>query len=153
MPYLWLGARPVPKNEEGVREHSGWRFEYKGRDPKDSADLAWEEVRSGATRTNVFPEERKGRLDYELLCKLGVNRNAIINCDPLLFYQLVYYRWEILPRTNWKGTFNSKVENYTAKYAAGLGSYGHTFGPSKIQELLKFDMILVRDAIWSPWRK
>jgi hypothetical protein len=85
---LPTGARPVPKNEEGVREHSGWRIEYKGWDPKDSADLAWEEVRSGATRKKLFPEERKGRLDYELLCKLGVN-NAIINCDPLLFYQLV----------------------------------------------------------------
>jgi hypothetical protein len=46
--------------------------------------------------------------------------------------------------------FYSKVENYTAKYAAGLGlggSYGHIFTPPKIQELLKFDMTLVRDGV------
>jgi hypothetical protein len=48
--------------------------------------------------------------------------------------------------------FYSKVQNFTAKYAAGMGlggSYGHAFRPPKIQELLKFDMILlVRDGVY-----
>jgi hypothetical protein len=120
-----------------VRGHSGWRFEYKGWDHKDSADLAWEEVRSGATRNNPFPEERKDRLDYELLRKLGVNRNAtIINCDPLLFYQLVLPLVGDPSKNKLEGDledprmpfYYSKVENYIAKYAACLGLGGSYVG-------------------------
>jgi hypothetical protein len=76
------GARPVPKNEEGHIIYQGW-------DPKEGADLAWVNVSSGANKKVPFPNERKAQLDYELLGKLGVNRNSIIKCDSLLFYSLV----------------------------------------------------------------
>ena len=52
---------PVPKNEGGTREVDGWEFHYQGW--KGSKNI-W---RDGANSANPYPENRKGRLDYDLL--------------------------------------------------------------------------------------
>jgi hypothetical protein len=118
--------------------------------------LAWANIRSGANKKIPFPNERKGQLDYELLGKLGVNRNYIIKCDALLVYSLVLPLGDPRKKKLEGGTtdpripFYTEVEKFTNKYAAGMGlggSYGHSFQPSKIPELLHFDMILVRDGV------
>jgi hypothetical protein len=84
---------------------------------------------------------------------LGVNKRAIVNCDPLLFYQLILPLGD--PRKNKllegevRDPYYSEVEWYTAKYTSGIslgGSYSHLFSIPKIDELLKFDMILTRDG-------
>jgi hypothetical protein len=154
---LPTGARPVPPNEAGERKVEKWQFHYKGWDPETTADLAWDPCRHGASSKQPFPTERKGCLDYVLLKKLGVNKRAIVNCDPLLFYQLILPLGD--PRKNKllegevrdpRLPYYSEIERFTAKYAAGLGlggSYSHSFGIPKIDELLKFDMILTRDGL------
>ena len=91
-----------------------------------------------------------------MLGKLGVDRKVIINCDALLFYQLVLPLGD--PRKNKlegrlkdpRIPFYLEVEEFTNKYAAGMGldgSYGHSVQVSKIPELLHFDMILVCDGV------
>ena len=67
---LLTGATPVPKNKKGKREVEGWEFHYKGwKDSKNS-----DSIRHNATITNLFPKERKGKLDYRLLKKMGLTK-------------------------------------------------------------------------------
>ena len=68
---LPTGARPVPKNAEGHREIGGWEFHY-GKLVNNSPT----KFRTAATRTNPFPDSRKGSLDYKLLKKNGLNKGA-----------------------------------------------------------------------------
>ena len=150
------GARPVPvDNSTGKRVLNEWEFFYRGWHSRETYDLVYEPVRDGATSKNPFPDCRKGKLDYALLSKLGVTKDKILTCDALLFYQL------LLPlgdpkKNNLGGTkdprlgFYSDVELFTAKYASSLGmggSYGNSFSPPKIEDLLHFDMITVRDGV------
>ena len=62
---LSTGARPLPVNAAGDRVMDGWEFNYLGW----KADLGTSN-RSGSTETKLFPDDRKGHLDYELLKKL-----------------------------------------------------------------------------------
>ena len=145
---LPTGASPVPVADDGKRAVNGWEFHY----------TAWksattEEYRSGATRTNPFPKERKGRLDYELLKKLGLTKSRLMKNDALFFFQLLLPFCDTTksgidddPRMS----FYADVERFTQKYAATLGvggSYGHQFNPVKIFELVRFDMCLIRDGV------
>lgn len=86
---LPTGAKPVPKNASGECLLNGWTFEYGDWNPSVTADLGWNPVRSNSTRENPFPSERRSLLDYELLQNLGVKKQSIVNCNPLLFYQLI----------------------------------------------------------------
>ncbi len=63
---LSTGARPVPVNATGNRVMDGWEFNYL----PWKKDLGASVNRSGSTETKLFPDERKGYLDYELLKKL-----------------------------------------------------------------------------------
>ena len=80
---LPTGARPVPEDRSGKRVDGGWEFFYKGE---------WESSHShrhGATRENLFPDERIGSLDGDLLKKMGLTAERVTDCDSLFFHQLL----------------------------------------------------------------
>ena len=70
---------PVPKNKGGTREVDGWQFHYQGW--KGSKNI-W---RDGANSANPYPENRKGRLDYDLLKKMGLTKERIMEGNALFF--------------------------------------------------------------------
>ena len=158
---LPTGARPVPKDESGDRKINGWGFQYEGWVGKETADLSWQPICSGASRENPFPPERRSFLDYGLLKQLGTKKQMIVNCDALFFYQLLLPFGDPKKKTTMitesgeqmedpRMPYYSEVERFTAKYAAILGmggSYGHHFVAPRIPELAKFDCILIRDGV------
>jgi hypothetical protein len=84
---LPTGARPVPVNQQGKRVVDGWEFHYE----KWESDLALgatNKNRSGTTSTNPFPDNRKGRLDYDLLKRMKLTKKGIVEGDALFFFQL-----------------------------------------------------------------
>ena len=48
------------------------------------------ENQDGADKSNLFPDSQKGRLDYELLKKMGLTKERITKRDALFFKQLNY---------------------------------------------------------------
>ena len=60
-------AEPVGKNEDGVRAINGWTFDYTGHTGSSN-------YRNGSTNENLFPPERKGCLNVDLLKKLGMTK-------------------------------------------------------------------------------
>jgi hypothetical protein len=165
---LPTGARPVPSNPEGKRVVNGWEFHYeKWNSPDQASDSPNFKSRSGATSTNPFPDNRKGRLDYELLKKMKLTKRRIVEGDALFFLQL------LLPIGDPKKSgieddprlpYYSEVERWTQKYATSIGlggSYGHSFKEAMVEELLRFDSVVIRDgvhggtdgAIYRRWRQ
>jgi hypothetical protein len=160
---LPTGARPVPANQQGKRVVDGWEFHY----GKWVNGMNNTKSRSGATNTNAFPENRKGRLDYRLLKRMKLTKKRIVEGDALFFFQL------LLPIGDPKKSgiendprlpYYSEVERWTQKYATSLGlggSYGHSFKEVMLEELLHFDSVVVRDgvhggtdgAIYRRWRE
>ena len=70
----------------GERKVHGYEFHYTG----------WKQTinnptlfRDGATKGNMFPAERKGRLDKDLLKKMGLTQSRMENNDALFFHQLL----------------------------------------------------------------
>ena len=82
------GAVVVPTDPViGERKTHGYKFHYTG----------WKQTinnpalfRDGATKGNMFPAERKGRLDKDLLKKMGLTQSRMENNNALFFYQLLY---------------------------------------------------------------
>ena len=145
--FLPTGARPVPLNEENKRIIGDWEFHYNGWNSEN------EFSRSDASSNDMFPENRKGCLDAELLQQLGLTKERMQMSDALFFYQL------LLPICNPKKSgvpkdpripFYSDVVNYSNLYACSLGlvggQYSHSFKAIKIEELVHWDGILVRDG-------
>lgn len=144
---LPTGATPVPAGRDSKRVVNGWEFHYNEWKLEDAP------YRNGATKTNPFPTKRKGRLDYQLLKRLGLTKSRILKNDCLFFLQLV------LPfcNTDKSGieddpriSFYSDIKRFTQKYAASLGiggSYGHNVDHIKIQELVRYDMCVVMDGV------
>ena len=126
-----------------------WEMHYKGW----TADLGDGSKRSGATPTNLFPPSRKGMLDYDLLKKMGLTKNRILNCDALFFKQL------LLPLCDPEKSgieddprmpYYSKLERWSTKYAASiglLGSYGHDFKTPNIEELVHWDSCVFKSGV------
>ena len=80
------GAQVVPKNTAGVREVNGWTFHYEGWcHHLDNGDI-W---RKNATQDNIFPPDRKSKLDVELMKKMGLTRERTVSKDALFFYPAV----------------------------------------------------------------
>jgi hypothetical protein len=76
---LPTGARPMPVNPEGKRVVNGWEFHYeKWNSPDQASDTPNFKSQSGATSTNPFPDNRKGRLDYELLKKMKLTKSGLL---------------------------------------------------------------------------
>ena len=103
--YKWhampAGARPCPLNRNGVRKHGDWEFFYEGwkleqtlpeairNNLPEDVTLVSKYSRGGATRENLFPSDRQGSLDADLLRKLGLTTQRINDQDALFFYQLL----------------------------------------------------------------
>lgn len=146
--YLPTGAKPVPVGDDnGNRTHGGWTFYYDGFKNEEFP------YRSGATTANLFPEERKGFLDVNVLKKLGQNKERIQSADALFFYQLLLPICDIKrsgidddPRTS----YYSQVANFTNGYAGQIGlqsGYGHHFKSTNPPELIHFDGVLFHDGV------
>ena len=146
---LPTGVVPVPENNDGKRVVDGWEFFYQGWEGDQDQSF-----RDGATKDNVFPDERLGCLDVELLKKLGLTKERVVDCDALFFHQL------LLPmcRPSKSGVendprkgFYDNVEGYSNAYALSelkMGStYGHNFRAISIPELIHFDGVVVRDGV------
>ena len=91
--YAWhqlpTGVRPCPIDEEEQRRVSkGWEFHYDKW--KASDNLEPSKRRSGSTQENLFPDERKGRLDDALLKEMGLTRTRLLEGDALFFFQLLF---------------------------------------------------------------
>ena len=154
--YLPTGAVPVPKNIDGVRKFGDWTFHYDGWQStvdENNENNEYTKYRSDATKNNLFPESRRGCLDAELLEKMGLTREKMQMGDSLFFYQLLF------PICNPKKSgipgdprqaYYSEVTNFSNLYACSLGliggQYSHAFRSIKVQELLHFDGVVVRDG-------
>ena len=82
------GAKVVPADPvTGERKINGYEFFYTGwKQPIDDPSF----YRDGATRGNMFPPDRKGRLDKDLLKKMGLTKERMQNGDALFFYQFLF---------------------------------------------------------------
>ena len=145
--YLTTGARPVPPNESGERKIGDWTFHYDGWKSKTKFG------RTDTTEADMFPDSRKGCLDKEILQKFGLTKEKMNMGDALFFFQL------LLPICNPKKSgisgdpripYYSDVVNHSNLYACSLGlvggQYSHAFKAIKVQELVHWDGILVRDG-------
>ena len=144
---LPTGAQPVPKDDNGKRIENGWEFFYSG----------WKNdnmpYRRGATTTNMFPKEMEGSLDYDLLKKLGMSKDRIVQKDALFFYQL------ILPicdpsksgiADDPRIAYYSDIERFTnmSKAESGFGgTYGHSQKATSATECLKYDGVVIMDGV------
>jgi hypothetical protein len=150
---LPTGATPVPADGHGKRVWKDWEFHYKGWYGPDDVPY-----RSGATRSDPFPANRKGCMDKEKLTKLGLTKERM-DCgdgrpDALFWYQL------ILPMCDPKQSgvpgdgrkaFYTEVEWMSNVYAMGqlrMGmSYGHAYLPTNAAELLRWDGVVAMDGV------
>lgn len=160
---LPTGATPVPLDENGKRCVAGWDFHYQGWSREsDSTASPIPSFRSGATRDNMFPECRKGSLDGELLSRLGLTADRMIEKDgapdALFFYQLLLPIHHIGDKkvttveNDPRKPFYTKAAIWSNMYAAGelkiLGSgYGHQFQSVEPPELLQWDGSVVMDGV------
>ena len=142
---LPTGATPVPE-VDGKRCRGPWEFHYQGYKSEGS-------FRDGSTRDNLFPSTRKGQLDAELLKTMGLTKERMTTGDALFFHQL------LLPICDPKRSgikednrkpFYSEVERLSNIYAFSIGlggSYGHAFKTITLDELVRFDGVVVRDGV------
>lgn len=151
---LPTGAQPVPANSEGKRIVEDWEFHYKGWEAEaDEEGNSDSFGRAGATGDDMFPDSRKGQLDAVLLEKLGLTKERMQKGDALFFHQL------LLPMCDPKMSgingdarkaFYSQVETFSNLYAIQIGlggSYGHKFKNVTLDELVRFDGVVVRDGV------
>jgi hypothetical protein len=74
---LPTGAMPVPE-KKGKRQCNGWEFHYQGY--KGDTNF-----RDGASKDLfLFPEQQKGKLDANLLVKLGMSKERLVQEDFLI---------------------------------------------------------------------
>ena len=109
--------------------------------------------RSGATTSNLFPEERKGSLDADTLKKLGLTKERVQSLDALFFFQLILPICDVRKSGIAKDpreSYYSKVSNFTNGFAGQQGlqsGYGHHFKATNPVELVHFDGVLFRDGV------
>jgi hypothetical protein len=142
---LSTGATPVPE-VDGKRCRGPWEFFYQGYKGEGRK-------RDGSTRENLFPPTRKGMLNEALLKRMGLTEERMTTGDALFFHQL------LLPICDPKRSgiqddprkpFYSEVERFSNIYAFGIGlggSYGHTFKTITLDELVRYDGVVVRDGV------
>ena len=149
---LPTGATPVPKNDQGKRICNGWEFHYRGWDKSEDESIP-EDCRN-SFRPEPTPGYRKGSLDADVLRRLGLTKQRMVDADALFFLQL------ILPICNpaYSGIdndprqpFYTEVLRFSNLYAfqndLGTGPYGHHFDQLHLEELLRFDGAVVRNGV------
>ena len=161
------GVTPIPADTNGKRTCQGWEFHYKGwelppplRQP-DDGDFS-HVFRNGATRENMFPASRKGSVDMNILRKLGLARERMIQADgapdSLFFHQLLLPIHAIDKDKNQmpvpddpRMPFYAPVSKWSNAYAVGeleLGcGYGHKFVNVTPAECVLWDGVVVMDGV------
>lgn len=146
---LPTGCMPCPVDEEsGKRVCNGWEIFYNGwKSTKVNS------ARNGATPSNLFPKERKGYLDKELLECLGLTAERMRKPDALFFFQLILPICDPknsgIPLDPRKG-FYSDITHLSNlyKHQKKIGStYGHHVPEASVLEFLRWDGVLVRDGV------
>ena len=154
---LPTGATPVPE-ANGRRTAGGFEFFYKG----------WQKevpnLRSGATRDNMWPDNRKGSLDVNILKHLGMTKDRMFDPegdnnepDALFFHQLILPIHSIdnnkvlTVERDPRKPFYSNVARWSNLYACeelGIlgGGYGHEFKATSPIECLQWDGTVVMDG-------
>ena len=157
-PYKYLyhampaGATPVPEYE-GKRMCNGWTFHYDGKWIRKAPKF-----HSGATRDNPFPESRKGCLDADILTRLGMTAERMMEeygaPDALFFYQLLFPIINPIHsgiKDDPRKAFYSEVSLFSNLYAVGelqLGNgIGHRYVNTDGPELVRWDGVLTRDGV------
>ena len=95
----------------------------------------------GRNWDNIFPEDRKSKLDGELLKEMGLNRERMIAKDALFFVQLLF------PLSNPK---KSGIPNDPHRdYYVGKAEHGlrnHAFWTSTADEHVNWDGVVARNT-------
>jgi hypothetical protein len=142
------GAKVLPANDDGIREHNGWRFYYQGWKPDhfDAANFA----RGTATKDCLKPADRKGSLDADRLRRHGLTPERM-RSDPLFFLQL------LLPickpkrsgvdgdeRMPFFTTVTANTNGYAISEKCCGGGYRHEFKLVTEQELVRWLGVTIR---------
>ena len=161
---LPTGVTPVPVGEDGrrtqkhligpksqKRDAGEFEFHYNGWEKEGT------QFRSGATRENPFPEVRKGSLCGSTLARLGLTKERMMEADgapdALWFWQALLPIHDI-KRTGIENDprmpFYHKVAKWSNSYASNeldIGNgYGHSFKNVTIDEMVKWDGVVVMDG-------
>jgi len=109
--------------------------------------------RSGARVGNLFPKERLGSLDADILKHLGMCKRVLDEKNFLFFYQLVLPICDT-ERSGIKDDvrlpYYSQVEKWSNLYAYQLGlggSYGHEYKNISVKEIVRHDGCIIRDGV------
>ncbi len=118
---LPTAAVPVPAKPDGTRIIGDWTFHYKG------WNLPSMENRSGATKSDMFPDSRKGCLNADLLATMGLNAKRMKEGDALFFYHLLLPMFDpaksSIPDAPRK-VFYHKLETFSNISAFSIGLVG-----------------------------
>ena len=161
---LPTGVTPVPVGEDGRRtqkhligrksqkqDAGEFEFHYNGWE-KEGTQFC-----SGNTRENPFPEVSKGSLCGSTLARLGLTKERMMEADgapdALWFWQALLPIHDI-KRTGIENDpripFYHKVEKWSNSYASNeldIGNgYGHSFKNVTIDEMVKWDGVVVMDG-------
>lgn len=152
---LPTGATPVPQTN-GRRTAGGYDFFYTGWQ-KEIPD-----IRSGATRDNMWPDSRKGCLDKNILSRLGLTPERMeesdFQPDALFFHQLILpihnvdNRKVLTVPNDPRKSYYTNVSCWTNSYACeelGIlgGGYGHEFKATSPAECLQWDGSIIMDGV------
>ena len=152
---LPTGVSPVPLTN-GKRSAGGFDFFYTGWQ-KEIPD-----IRSGATRDNMWPDSHKGSLDKNVLMHLGLTPDKMEEADrqpdALFFYQLILpihnvdNRKTLTVPNDPRKPFYANVSRWTNSYACeelGIlgGGCGHDFKAMSPTECLQWDGAIVMDGV------
>jgi len=141
------GATPVPVNPNtDKREIGGYEFFYQGWTHPQPTNL---NHRVGATKENLFPEDRQLLLDRDYFWKMGLTKKRMLECDALFFYQLLLPIVSSGMDGDDRMGFYEEVARYTNIYAIGIkdrgGTRGHQFRSCTAEELVVWDGIVCRN--------
>ena len=140
------GAQVLAANETGVRASTtGWKLYYDGwsADNFDKATF----VRDDACLGCLKPESRKGSLDTDVLCLLGLTSTRMISGDALFLFQLLF------PINDPESsgivgdnrmpyfTHASRCTNIYASAQGGGSGVGHEWTNASAPELVKWTAI------------
>eukprot|EP00536_Pseudo-nitzschia_multiseries_P014877 jgi/Psemu1/40449/gm1.40449_g len=127
------------------KEYKGWVFHYKNWVPEEDTPTFSHRY---TPNRDLFPQERKGKLDMDKLRKHGLQLGRVLNSDALFFYQLLlpFHTDEDNEKQANKtrqNPFCSHVLKWSNNYAnqANTGK-GHYVRRIKLSELVHFDGIV-----------
>jgi hypothetical protein len=83
---LPTGATPVPENIDGQRICNGWEFHYRGWTKAEDESIP--ENCRGPFRPEPTPGYRKGSLDADVLRRLGLTKQRMVDADALFFFSI-----------------------------------------------------------------